>query len=140
MKKSREASLVRADGVVWSRNFLTTPPRPSATPPPAEEGSSLKQRIRDTPLKHFSGKRLLRRNEVVELKQPLQIVVDKNDIVIRVDGVNQTVSPRYINVRRGLPAPEDFLNFCSDPIFSLENLVIHVFGEPTGHSVVTGFL
>ena len=27
-KKSREASLVRADGVVWSRNFLTTPPRP----------------------------------------------------------------------------------------------------------------
>jgi len=26
--KSREASLVRADGVVWSRNFLTTPPRP----------------------------------------------------------------------------------------------------------------
>jgi hypothetical protein len=31
-KKSREASLVRADGVVWPRNFLTTPPRPSATP------------------------------------------------------------------------------------------------------------
>ena len=28
IKKSREASLVRADGVVWSRNFLTTPPRP----------------------------------------------------------------------------------------------------------------
>ena len=25
---SREASLVRADGVVWSRNFLATPPRP----------------------------------------------------------------------------------------------------------------
>ena len=53
-KKSREASLVRADGVVWSRNFLTTPPRPlhlkvaslllldvAATPPPAEEGRSL---------------------------------------------------------------------------------------------------
>jgi len=49
-KKSCEASLVRADGVVWSRNFLTTPPRPlhlkvaslllldvAATPPPAEE-------------------------------------------------------------------------------------------------------
>ena len=47
----------------------------------------LKQRIRDVSLKHFSGKRLLRRNEPVELKQPLQIVVDKNDIVIRVDGV-----------------------------------------------------
>ena len=100
----------------------------------------LKQRIRDVSLKHFSGKRLLRRNEPVDLKQPLQIVVDKNDIVIRVDGVNQTVSPRYINVRRGLPAPEDFLNFCSDPIFSLENLVVHVLGEPTGHTVVTGFL
>ncbi len=27
-KKSCEASPVRADGVVWSRNFLTTPPRP----------------------------------------------------------------------------------------------------------------
>ena len=52
-KKSREASLARADGVVWSRNFLTTPPRPlhskeasqllldvAVTPPPAEEGSS----------------------------------------------------------------------------------------------------
>ena len=87
MKKSREASLVRADGVVWSGNFLTTPSRPSATPAPAEEGSLLKQRIRDVSLKHFSGKRLLRRNEPVELKQPLQIVVDKNDIVIRVDGV-----------------------------------------------------
>jgi hypothetical protein len=43
-KKSREASLVRADGVVWSRNFLTTPPRPSATPPPAEEGSFIGDR------------------------------------------------------------------------------------------------
>src|SRR4030095_5570620 len=30
IKKSREATLARADGVVWSRNFLTTPPRPSA--------------------------------------------------------------------------------------------------------------
>ena len=55
-KKSREASLVRADGVVWSRNFLTTPPRPlhlkvasllllhvASTPPPAEEASRLRQ-------------------------------------------------------------------------------------------------
>src|SRR6188508_2441124 len=56
IKKSREASLVRADGVVWSRNFSTTPPRPlhlkvaslllldvASTPPPAEEGSRLLQ-------------------------------------------------------------------------------------------------
>ena len=42
-RESREATLARADGVVWSRNFLTTPPRPSATPPPAEEGSRLQQ-------------------------------------------------------------------------------------------------
>ena len=55
-RKSREASLARADGVVWSRNFFTTPPRPlhqrklrdiflgvAATPPPAEEGSRLLQ-------------------------------------------------------------------------------------------------
>ena len=27
-RKSCEATLARADGVVWSRNFLTTPPRP----------------------------------------------------------------------------------------------------------------
>jgi len=40
-RESREATLARADGVVWPRNFLTTPPRPSATPPPAEEGSRL---------------------------------------------------------------------------------------------------
>jgi len=46
-KKSREASLARADGVVWSRNFLTTPPRPSATPPPAEEGSRDYERRED---------------------------------------------------------------------------------------------
>ena len=52
-RESREATLARADGVVWSRNFLTTPPRllhlrklrdifpcVAATPPPAEEGSS----------------------------------------------------------------------------------------------------
>ena len=53
---SREATLARADGLVWPRNFLTTPPRPlhlkeaslllldvAATPPPAEEGSRLQQ-------------------------------------------------------------------------------------------------
>ena len=38
-EKVAKPTSARADGVVWPRDFLTTPPRPSATPPPAEEGS-----------------------------------------------------------------------------------------------------
>ena len=72
-RKSREASLVRADGVVWSGNFFTTPPRPlhlevaslllldvAASPPPAEEGSRLRQlskRSAICPARHFAAAR-----------------------------------------------------------------------------------
>ena len=54
-RRSSEASFNGADGVVWSRNSWTTPPRlhelmrlrdfldRADTPPPAEEGSSLRQ-------------------------------------------------------------------------------------------------
>src|SRR5688572_25044705 len=39
IKKKSRSLKIEAAGVVWSRNIsLTTPPRPSATPPPAEEG------------------------------------------------------------------------------------------------------
>ena len=54
-RRSSEATFNGADGVVWSRNSWTTPPRlhelmrlrdffdRAATPPPAEEGSSVKK-------------------------------------------------------------------------------------------------